>query len=412
MKVKFKKLTCKSVITILLIIILAVCAETKFSFQASLQKIVLTITASCGVSMFFLTKSNILNRKTIRTLFDAWIPFGIACIYSIVILLVQNEYGLPIIGQAITTTIYAIVQMMFVYALYHFYKEKAIDIVFYYICLSYLISIFFALREASISMIISNYNSIYNVLERHDVGTAVVPIILLYLFKIYFQKEKTKKYKHRIAISLLILILCGKRSAFVAILMGIIVLFIANTRIKNKAKVFNLISVATVAFLFLYVVLIHSGLLELICLKLGISTAGRIYVWSWFSNMYSISPLYFGKGLQFVHKYMQAGIAEGGDVTSMVSNFGFLHNSDLQIYIELGFWGFFFWFFYFLYFIPNKMMVRFGKDSYYLACILMISMVFLFMTDNVMTYPVFQTTTYTALLLLAFERTKKAENSV
>ena len=104
---------------------------------------------------------------------------------------------------------------------------------------------------------------------------------------------------------------------------------------------------------------------------------------------------------------MQAHIAEGGAAISMVSNFDFLHNSNLQVYIELGFFGFFMWFSYFLYILPRKIKKRFGADVFYLASIILISMVYLFMTDNVMTYPVYQSTTYICIFSIVFYNEKK-----
>lgn len=405
MKLKIKK---NWVVTILLIIILAICAETKFSFHGSVQKIVMSSVALYGFLLYIIfNDKRKIERKVFNSLFEAWMPFGFAALYTIVLVQFENQYNLPIAKHAVTTSIYAFVQMMFAFTLLLKYKNRAIDIVFYYISFSYCITMFLSLKEASISELILNYNSIYNLLERNDVGTAVVPIILLYLYKVFYFNEKNKTNIIRILVCFIILILCGKRSAIVSIAMGIVILLITTFHLKNKVRIFNIINIITILILFTYVIIIQTGLLTFICIKFGISTEGRIYVWNWFQDMYSISPMYLGKGLQFIHEYMQAHIAEGGAAISMVSNFDFLHNSNLQVYIELGFFGFFMWFSYFLYILPRKIKKRFGADVFYLASIILISMVYLFMTDNVMTYPVYQSTTYICIFSIVFYNEKK-----
>lgn len=401
---KIKKLSTEKIVEIFIIIILAICAETRYSFHDALQKIVFSLFAVGGIVRYYTRKRDKTNEKLFRTLIDGWIPFALAAVYTIIITLAGNEYNLPIAGHAFTTAMFALIQMLFVYSLISKYYEKAVDIVFYYICVSYTITIITEIHENSIGYILKNYNSIYNPLERHDVGTAVVPLILLYLYRIFYMKERCKKNWRRIFIASAILLLCGKRSALVSIVIGFIVLFIASAPIKDKGKLFNLIGFGTVIVLLFYVIAIKTRLLMWTCIKLGISTEGRIYVWDWFRNMYSISPFYFGRGLQFVHEYMNAHIAENGSAISMVSNFGFLHNSDLQVYIELGFWGFLFWFEWFLFELPKIIKRRFGKETFYLSVILIVTMVYIFMTDNVMTYPVFQTTLYTAMFSIVAEQ--------
>lgn len=413
MKIKISRLNIKHILTIILVIILAVCGETKFSFHGTSQKIVFSLIAIYGVILYLKNRydKNHINSKLFRILIKASLPFIFAFLYTFIITSFQNEYNLPIAKHAFTTSMYAFIQMMFVFSMFLIFKEKAIDIIYHYICLSYLISITWALKENSITSIITNYNSINNVLERHDIGTAVVPIILLYLYKLLYLKEKNNQYIKRIIVCTVILFLCGKRAAFVAIIVGVIVLFVVSLKSKNKFRLFNCINFFTILILFLYVFIIQSGLLAQICNKFGISTQGRLYVWNWFSNMYTISPLYMGKGLQFVHEYMSAFIAEGGSPTSMVSMFGYLHNSDLQIYIELGFLGFFMWFTFYLFIMPKLIYKNFGVKLFYISSILFISMVFLFMTDNVMTYPIFQTTMYVSMFSIVLESQRKKNES-
>jgi O-antigen ligase len=256
--------------------------------------------------------------------------------------------------------------------------------------------------ENSITDIITKYNSIYNALERNDIGTAVAPVIILYMYLMIQGKEKNKLYLRRIIIMSVIMLLCGKRSAMVAIGVALIVFWVLSLNIKDKLKFCYLLSMFTMGVLYVFVVAVKTGVLEWICLKIGISTQGRVYVWSWFDDQYNLSPFYMGKGFQYVHKYMEAYIAERGVITSMVSNFGYLHNSILQIFIELGFAGFFLWFVFYLIFYPNNLRKIFGVNTYYLCVILMVCNVWMYMTDNTLTYPIYQSTLYIALFSYVF----------
>jgi O-antigen ligase len=247
------------------------------------------------------------------------------------------------------------------------------------------------------------------VLERNDIGTAVVPVILMYVYQMTQGKENRGLYLRRTLVMTAILILCGKRSAMVALAVAMLVLWLLSLNLKNKFKVCSWLCVGTIGMLYAFVATIKSGLLEWLCLKAGISTQGRIFVWTWFSDQYDLSPLYLGKGFQYVHKYMQANIAEGGTPISMVSMFGYLHNSDLQIFIELGFVGFFLWFGFYLVVYPNNLRKVFGMNTYYLCVIMMICNVWMYMTDNTLTYPVYQSTLYVALFSYALrEKTQQS----
>ena len=398
-----KKLKDYRLLEIILIILLAIISETNFSFQASVQKVIFLMMACIAVIYYAGGNRKGIYDKIFVDLIYMSVPFLIAFVYTLIIVVCNNQFQLNIRTQAFTTTMYAVVQMCFAAAILYIYKEKAVDLVFWYIVCSYCITIFLTLKhlgEAPLS----------NLLERNDVGTAVVPLMLFYIFLIAYEKCNIKSNYIKIFILMVIFILCGKRSAFVGFMIGVLVVFFLSINLKNKIKFCKGVGIVVLVILFAYVIVVHSGILEDVCDILGITTQGRLYVWRWFRDQYSISPFYFGKGLQYIHLYMEAGIAEYGSKTSMVTNFGYLHNSILQIFIELGFFGFFLWFIFLLQIYPRRIRKEYGVSTYYLAMILIISMVFLFMTDNVLTYPVYQTTMYIALFsypVFKYEKERK-----
>lgn len=398
---------------LIFIVIMAVISEYAFSFHDFAQKTVLSIIGLYGVLLWQTAKKGSISRSMFGTAFDVFLPFGIALIYTVLIVTINNQYNLPIIPQAFTSTIFAAVQMFAAAAIAYKFKDRTADIVTYYILLSYSFTVIGALNENSLSEIVAQYNTIYNVLERHDVGVAVVPLILYYIYLIAYEKQREKKGRIYAKIFFLFatMVMSGKRAAYISIVVGIFVMYMVCWRIKNKARFIRVIATLSVIYLYGYILLIHSGLLIAICNALGIQTAGRINVWDHFKNQYSVSPLYFGKGFQYVHLYMMKGIADSGKRNTMVSLFGYLHNSDLQIFIELGFWGFFLWFIYYLYWLPGRVKKRFGVENYYLCVVMQISMVVMYMVDNVLTYPVYQTTIYAILFSHCLTHEKRAVES-
>lgn len=401
-----KKIKDYKILNMILIIVLAVVSETNFSFQAGMQKIIFLLIAAIGMICYMGgTRKQFYDKMFVDIIYMS-VPFLFAFLYTLFIVIYNNKFHLNIRTQAFTTSVYAVVQMCFAATIIYIYKEKAIDLVFSYIVSSYCITIVMTIRSLGQA-------PLSNLLERNDVGTAVVPLMLYYIFLIFYEKQKLKMNYVKILILMIIFILCGKRSAFVGFAIGIGVIFFISVNLKNKYQFCKVLAQVVLLILFAYIIIVHSGILDTVCDGLGISSQGRLYVWSWFKNQYNISPFYFGKGLQYVHLYMEAGIAEYGSKTSMVSNFGYLHNSILQIFIELGFWGFFLWFIFLLQIYPKRIRKKYGVNTYYLSMILIISMVFLFMTDNVLTYPVYQTTTYITLFsypVLNFQRRGKNQN--
>lgn len=393
--------------TALFIVLMSIVTETNFSFYVVAEKLLFSAVAVCGVYLYLNASKRNMCRLAFRKLVYAAFPFMVAFLYTVILVGMGNEYHLAIIPQAFTSMCFAYVQMMFAGTLLFVYKSEAIDVVYGYIVGSYTITVVNALAHNRLADIITNYRSIENVLERNDIGTAVVPVILLYLYRRLQSKKVDKVERRRTFVMVVILLLCGKRSALVALAVAMPVMWLLSLDLKNKGAVCWGLSVATIGLLYAYVAAIKSGLLEWLCLKVGISADGRIYVWTWFNDQYELSLFYPGKGFQYVHKYMQGNIAEGGAVTSMVSRFGYLHNSVLQIFIELGFVGFLLWFGFYLVAYPNRMRKMFGANTGYLCVILMVCNVWMYMTDNTLTYPVYQSTLYVALFSYALRETDK-----
>lgn len=209
-----KKIKDYKILNMILIIVLAVVSETNFSFQAGMQKIIFLLIAAIGMICYMGGIRKQFYDKMFVDIIYMSVPFLFAFLYTLFIIIDNNKFHLNIRTQAFTTSVYAVVQMCFAATIIYIYKEKAIDLVFSYIVCSYCITIVMTIRSLGQA-------PLSNLLERNDVGTAVVPLMLYYIFLIFYEKQKLKMNYVKILILMIIFILCGKRSAFVGFAIGI-----------------------------------------------------------------------------------------------------------------------------------------------------------------------------------------------
>ena len=119
---------------------------------------------------------------------------------------------------------------------------------------------------------------------------------------------------------------------------------------------------------------------------------GRIEVYEWFSDQYYLSPLYLGKGFQYIHRYMMNGLG-----SRLVNDYHYLHNTILQLYIEGGFWGFFLWFIHGAVGIPMMLRKWFSENTAAFYLVVIVATFAIFTVDNALTYPVYQVCLYTVV---------------
>lgn len=400
----------RNIETCLLIILLAIVSEYKVPHQVMLQKIVYVLFGIYACVTMLKGPRQITNKKARDTIIFSAIPVIGVVIYTCFVCVFTGS--LDVMIQAGSTSAYILIDMLMAFSLFILYKTEAINIIYYSTVLSYCLAVIIAIVNLGLHGayvdFLNGITGLNSQIERNDIGTSVVLLILYFLINLEDVENHVKRVYHkRIVILLLILFLSGKRSALVGIAVGLIIYIIYKVRIKITRKTLFVVSSLTLMILFFYVGLIQTGWLSFFAEKMGINSMGRLYVWSWFNSMYSLSPTYLGKGFQFVHIFMQNFTEDG-----MVHDFGYLHNSILQLYIELGFYGFLGYFFFYLYNLPIKIWKIYGKKSmYFFMCIYMCS-VAIYLTDNVLTYPIYQMTLFSCLLSFGGKEYERGKNQL
>ena len=292
---------------------------------------------------------------------------------------------------------FVVVDILVVIWLLYTYKQRCIDVLFWAIVVSYSLTVIGAICNVGFLGMFEPIPdadvSAYRTFERHDLGTAVVPLILYYLYRclLYREKQPAASLK-KAGVLVLIMLISGKRGAYLGLAAGVMMLAMFLVHRKHTGAVCRVAMVSCVILPFLYVCMIRFGGLSFIAELFHINSMGRVEVYEWFSDQYTISPFYLGKGFQYIHCYMVAGLGN-----PLVNDFGYLHNSILQLYIEGGFWGFFLWFTYTAVGVPLTLRKWYCSKTVMFYLIIIAATLAIFAVDNVLTYPLYQVCLYATL---------------
>ena len=151
---------------------------------------------------------------------------------------------------------------------------------------------------------------------------------------------------------------------------------------KTALRVANLAAVAVVVLMLAYVALVKVGVFSWME-EAGIDTMGRADAYEAVDDLYTISPTFLGNGMGFLTYQI-------GETDNLNLPMDTIHNDILQMYIDLGFWGFVLWALSF-----TVLRVRyFGRRDG--ACgvnafVLVLFMLLVSSTDNTLNYPLVHT---------------------
>lgn len=396
-----KKELLEVVFGMILVIALSYASEEFIPGRLAVQKIIISFVAVLGMLIWLNSGACVRKHYTVALWFT--IPCFITAVYTVLLRLVSNGCFLDDVSiQAVTTSIYMILDCYFVLALIYIFKRDAIYVFSIVLIFSYLYVLLNNMIFQGVSVTIEK---LFNKsIERNDIGVAVVPLILYYFFSWFVIKHKIETKEFWLCLMLFgIMVFCGKRSAYLSIIIGMLLIFLF-ARIKQKRIVY-IVSACVFCGSFLFIILIKSGIIASLLQNKGTLT-DRYYVWKHFDSIYSVNPLYFGWGFTFVHRYMENGLGDW-----MVNAYGYLHNTILQLYIETGFWCFVMWMTFYLFAVPVKMN-RYGQKAVMFSVISIVAMLAMYMFDNTLTYPLYQISLILALSYFSYTtKEKKSGNN-
>lgn len=302
-------------------------------------------------------------------------PWMVILIYSLAIQIL-GSYSSDYIKHSIMLCGRMMLYIVFLFSAYDSFRIKTPQYLLYACIVSYFPSIIkhflsFGLYNGIAVLFSSNAAFQSLELEVHGLTYIFAMIAAFYFYRWIFEgKDENRKL---FIISSIFVFLGLKRIAIAALAGSVVIILLLKTICSSKRRLKFVLKGALimcpVAILFVW--MIHDGIFEMIMNKYGVNVMGRFKFWSYFRDMYSISPSFLGRGISYSHRAMaKAGLYSTG-----------LHNDVLGIYMNLGFFGsILYWFWYFYY--RAKKIGKFSKDGAVFCVIVSLEFFIIFMVCN------------------------------
>lgn len=199
------------------------------------------------------------------------------------------------------------------------------------------------------------------------------------VFFIYFFHERSK-HKRYIAFCIFLLpliYLANKRIVFLALSLIVVLLMTVYRNSKKRSVINGIVIIALLVSIIAYLYAIRNGILEKMVIINDINDQGRVKLYNFFKDDYTLSLGFLGKGIGYVMDQIQYG--QGVYWSRALRN---LHNDWLHFWIETGSIGMLGY--YFLTFRSLKKNISIDKNALTMCMILYTFLNYL--TDNISIY--------------------------
>ena len=219
-------------------------------------------------------------------------------------------------------------------------------------------------------------------MELHDMVYGWGTYVVYYMIHRSFKGEKDI---WKFIISIFFFTLAMKRVAIPGAMGAVIFYWVMKWFVKRFGTrplrgIITLITVVSIAGLFGYLMIIRSGLFIELAERYDVDLMSRDRLWTFYQDIYWLSPTYLGKGIRFIYNYGSTHM-ENMDIPIAV-----VHNVFLELNIETGFWCWIVWLFYELSFRVKRLLEIFDAEA---ALGMMAMNVYVFstyLTDNTSFY--------------------------
>ena len=202
-----------------------------------------------------------------------------------------------------------------------------------------------------------------------------------YLIYMLLKPKKNAAFWILFGLSLICFLISFKRIGIIAIVIamvvGLLLKFIAQLNINTAKNLTVIISIIIVVLLIGYIAIIKMDVFTLLE-KAGIDTSGRVEIYDSVDRFYDFSLEFLGNGIGYLTYQLSSNANIGVSA---------VHNDFLQYFIDLGFWGYILW-------LASMTIVRvcyFGRkkriDNAIITLALTVYLVIASSTDNTMNYP-------------------------
>ena len=168
-------------------------------------------------------------------------------------------------------------------------------------------------------------------LEVHDLTYCMGLFFIYYLLS----DEYSKSYKIKALIPISIAIIYGnKRSLFLGLAISILIYVLLNRFESQSLQLLWIVFGIYIVGAFIFLWLVKSGVFAMILTYFNIPDMARLRIWNYFSDSYTLTPGYWGRGIAYTdNRMVLRETMQSLDITNKIP----IHNDILRIYIGWGF---------------------------------------------------------------------------
>lgn len=238
-------------------------------------------------------------------------------------------------------------------------------------------------------------------LESHGFIEATGLLFIYYcLSKSYAKRQKLV----RCIFCAAILLLGGKRVAWVGIAWSLLVYFLFHKFREKKDRIIKVVMTIYFTITFAYLILIKNNYFSLILSYFGIADNMRLSFWNFFRDSYELSLTYLGRGIQYTDNRMV--LSSTKNALRITNNVG-IHNDILRTYIGWGCVPFLYYYYNFFVLNLNKIKSKFKNADIWLYFAIVSYSFVNYMVDYMITYIPFNMCMFTIGLLINMESVKQ-----
>ena len=341
---------------------------------------------------------NTYSRRKNITVYHFWLmlfPILVMSLYAFAIWLFRKDVVFGNYTRLCSTIIYLCISWGFGAAGYYFFKEKSVDYLFYAGVTSYFLGsvcclVFehglWGVLEYAKKLFLGIHSPVTHVMEVHDITFAMGIFLLYYL---YFEKRSVSHHNAKIILAGLMVFFGLKRIEILALFFAVAVHFIFFRKKMSVSRTSTIFAVSAVLLSFLYLFLIKTGLLSLICMYYGIETSGRLMAYDYARDFFELSPTFTGMGFTYFLEMWENLYNEGLYFTVNGWDYGAaasVHSDIVCLYIENGFLLTIGWIWYSFATKPKLIQKVSGSRSAQCYLLIVAYMFVLYLTDNTFGY--------------------------
>lgn len=356
----------------------------------------LLVRVGAGVGGIVLGVLVCLLTGELNRLFLLWSGFCHAFLTYIILITVAltinitNQSPMNVMSRGISDTMWQCMLILFAYSGVYMFGSKVVPYTLLSAAAAYGVVVLNAMAQFGPATLILDWLHMLTgsgsdtpatrALENHTLIFGVGVFVYYYLLNLK-TKEHAKLY---LAAAFTIVMLGFKRSLVPGVLLCWFLYWFFH-RLKARSgeiaarRLIAALCVGMVVLSLSYLVFIRSGLLAYLADYYGLDTQGRVELYSAVEKAYTMSPTYQGKGLGWISRNMV-------ELTGNENSSPQVHCNFLELYIELGLWGYLAFLGYRMLLCPRLLAMRYGFDmGIFYVCIYLYSWITYF-TDNTVFY--------------------------